>query len=162
MKYRMLVTLPLAVLLAACASAGGRAAGGAYTQEIGPAVIPAVEREAVPILERFGYSILRTERSADRITIETHWVNRRPLAEEAEAGVTQARTRILISTRPRGTTNSAGSNLSGVTLRYEVEHMRTGGSDWAPGVVEAAETVAQVRRLSEAFRLELQVKGMQS
>jgi hypothetical protein len=152
----------LALLVSGCA--GGRTAEGspgAYTDEVGPAIIPAVEREAMPILQRFGYTIQRTERTADRIMIETSWVNRAPFADEAAAGAVDVRTRVLISTRPRSTTNSAGSTVSGVTLRLEVEHMGQSRQSWSAPAERSAELAALFRRLSDAFRLEFQVKGLE-
>lgn len=162
MRYRSAMMLLVGALLAGCSAAqSAPQAGGVYSQEIGPAIPPAVEREALPILERFGYTILRTDRQPDRITIETQWARREPNAEETAAGVRDARTRVVIGTRPRSTTNSAGANVSGVTLRYEVQHMMQGGQDWVPAVMASTEAAAQARRIVDAMRLELQVKGMQ-
>jgi hypothetical protein len=160
-KKTVLGLMLATVLVAGCAGARGGATGGSYSEEVGPATMPAVEREALPILERFGYTIQRTDRVPDRITIETAWVNREPFADEAAAGAADVRTRVVITTRPRSTTNSGGATVSGVTLRVEVEHMGQAANAWAPAPVRSSEMAAVVRRLVEAFRLEFQVKGIQ-
>jgi hypothetical protein len=150
------------VLLAGCASTRGISPSeGVYSQDVGPATIPAVQREVIPILERFGYTVRNTDRGNDRITIETDWVERDPYNEEAAAGVNSARSRVLVNTRPRATSNSAGVMLAGVTLRIEVQHLVQGGQAWAPARQESREMSAIATRIVDAIRLELQVKGMQ-
>lgn len=159
--HRLLGLAMGALLVAGCAgSRTGGGSGSVFTEEVGPATVPAVEREAMPILQRFGYTIQRTDRTPDRITIETNWVSRVPFADEAAAGASDVRTRVLIMTRPRSTTNSSGSTVSGVTLRIEVEHMGQSGA-WAAAPSRSPEMAAVVRRMMEAFRLEFQVKGIE-
>lgn len=161
-KSAMLLLVVISTALSACAGTRGPTVGGdALTHEVGPAIPPAVEREALPILERFGYTVVRTDRLSDRISMETQWVQRSPDEEEKAAGVVQARSRIIISTRPRGTTNSAGSHISGVTVRYELQHQVTGSGQWVAPVRTSAEVTALVRRIVDALKLELQVKGLQ-
>jgi hypothetical protein len=160
-KRALPALLALALAIGGCVSAGAGRSPGAFVEEIGPAIVPAVEREAMPILQRFGYAVQRTERTQDRITIESNWVNRQPFAEEEAAGVRDVRTRVVIATRPRSTTNSAGSTVSAVTLRVEVEHLSSGSDMWRPATIRAADMASVVRRLAEAFRLEFQVRGLE-
>jgi hypothetical protein len=156
---RLLLVLPL-LAAAGCASARG-VGSGAMSEEIGPATIPAVEREVMPILERHGYTILRTDRGQDRVMLETDWVLRPPYADEAATGVVDARSRIIITTRPRATTNSAGVQLAGVTMRMEIQHLRQGNENWSPAANPSRDAAVILRRMADAARLELQVKGMQ-
>jgi hypothetical protein len=158
---RTLAGLALVAIVAGCAT-GASSTDGIYQWEVGPATAPMVEREVQPILSANGFEILRTERFGDRIQIETTWQRREPHAAEADAGVVDARARVLITTRSRGVTNSSGVPISGVTLRMEVEHMFPGEDRWVGAREEAPETVALGRRIAEAIQLELRVKGMQS
>lgn len=162
-KMRAVVAMLAVAALSACATgavSGFDARSGAYSREVGPATVNAVEREMLPILQRFGYTIERSDLSNGRLHVETLWQPHEPYPDEREAGAIQARTRVVIMTRPRATTNSSGAVLSGVTIRIEAQHIVAAGDGWRPAT-PSEQLVEHARDISEAFRLELQVKGMQ-
>lgn len=156
--------LSLVTLFAACASAGsgGRdSALGAYTHDLGTATNVAVVREAEQILQRFGYQIHRADIVTDRLRLETQWLVRDPYQDERLEGITSARSRIIITTRPRGTTNSNLTPLTAVTMQVEVQYISGSSRDWMGLDTVSPEMSATVKRIADAFRLELQVKGME-
>lgn len=158
----MMALLTVGVLGACSAAAAGHGfdeRSGVFTREIGPATISAVERQVLPILQRFGYEIERTETAHNRFQLWTLWQTHDPYPDEQEMGVARARTRVIIETRPRATTSSSGETLSGVLIRLEAQHMDDESGSWRPAM-SSEHLAARFREIAEAFRLELQVKAM--
>ncbi len=98
----------LFVILVFGASSGcGRHPGGGaheykdYTTKLGLARPADLERVVFRMLDKHQYQIVRRTSSQEKIYYETEWRQRYPFEDEIKVGVASARSRIIITGRPR-------------------------------------------------------------
>src|SRR5688500_10658662 len=97
-SMRWSLLLVVVAVTSACASGGGGSA--VYRREIGNASLNDVLSRSRVILNRYQYEVLEQD-SLPFVMIETHWRERKPFADEAALGVTEAEPRMVISARAR-------------------------------------------------------------
>jgi len=90
----------------------------AYSTTVGTATATDIRNTVPRILSKYQYQISRVEESSDQIYVQTQWNNRTPFEDEYDAGVKNARTRIIIEARPR---TRVGTILN--TVRFTAENM---------------------------------------
>lgn len=102
MLYRVAGTLVLSTLIVTGCSSHGpnpdRNLGGSsfYTQRIGEVAPYDLDKNLPLLLAEKGYHILYTERRGRRVEMHTQWRARPPFADEAERGIHEAQTRLII------------------------------------------------------------------
>ena len=100
-----LVCLGVAVVSLSCASSSSGAAGGAeaaaYKKALGTAALTDIVRQVPRIFNRYQYEIERSDSSPSYLTVQTRWNGRYPLQDEISAGVSEARTRLVLTARAR-------------------------------------------------------------
>lgn len=148
------------LLLGGCASTGGGGLNaGAYTTSLGTATLNALNEELSGIFTRFGYTVQRSELQGENLYLETQWRTRTPLEAEQALGAREARTRLIITTRPRPVTNRNLQPLHAFTLRSEHEYATDLSGTWRRLEV-TDETRRYVDEIADALRKELTVKSM--
>lgn len=133
-KLQYLVFLLLAAALAAgCAgSEGTRTAPdpGVYTESLGTAdreTLVNDTREALQV--RYGYRFEREVLSTEDVRLETDWKMDTALEDEQAEGAAHARTRIIITARPRNRSTSTAQSYA-VRYRFETELQELGSDVW--------------------------------
>lgn len=126
LSLALLGTLIL-IVLPACAGGGGGGASVSWDGGIATAT-DAVEAPQ-KILRDNQYQMERTQ-GPPNVYLLTRWRSRTPLADEAELGITDARTRFIVEARPRSR-NPSGADLYTVRIRVENEGRGSGESDYA-------------------------------
>lgn len=145
----------LALAALACVS-GGRSGlpSAEVTHEVGVASLADFQRGVPAVLRRRGYEIIRTD-GPPALYVETDWQMRQPFVDEAERGVTHARTRILIRGRARGEIGTA-ETLYAVQMTVESWAMVIGQEGWTR--VPASPQLAEfARALSRELGMEMDV-----
>jgi hypothetical protein len=118
-------------LLAGCSgsnAAGGGGAGGEYRQNLGTADrTTLIEDTREALLTRYGFRLEREVTSSEDVRYETEWKEESALDDERAAGYTHARTRILVTARPRNRSTSLAQSYA---VRFEATNeVREFGSD---------------------------------
>ena len=128
--YALFLTV-IAGLLAGCSGTNAGGSGGqdgVYRENLGTAdrqTLVVDTRDA--LLTRYGFRLEREVASSEDIRFETEWKEESSLEDERTAGYTHARTRILITARPR---NRSTSGAQSYAVRYRVDNeVRQLGSD---------------------------------
>jgi hypothetical protein len=93
----------LALIISGCAgsSSGKKAASHTYSTSLGTATTFDLNDATTQAFNKFQFQVLRYEESGDRIYVETQWKHRTPFEDEQQAGIVEARTRIIMEARPR-------------------------------------------------------------
>jgi hypothetical protein len=137
----------LAVAALACVSGGRMAMPSAeVTREVGVASGSDFQRGVPVVLRRHGHEIIRTD-GPPALYVETEWRVRPPLTDEAERGVSSARSRVLVRGRARGEIGTADV-LYTVHLTVETWVRVIGQEEWtrvpaSPRAVESAEALSR-------------------
>jgi hypothetical protein len=152
------------LLLLACSVAGCAGAGQgpnqldtSYSSSLGTVTLGAVDQEVPRIFTIYGYTTNRRELQGDRLYLETLWRDRDALPDERAQGASAARTRLILTSRPRAVTNRNMEPLQAVTLKSEHEYLMPTGL-WEPLPV-TPQTRQYVDEIVDAFRREFTVKG---
>ena len=83
------------------------------------------------VIGRYRFSLARREEQFRSLNYQTLWVVRPPTAEEHEAGVFEARHRVVIQgRRSGGGTSQGGAILFRMTLRVENQARTSSADDW--------------------------------
>lgn len=130
----------IALATVACVSGGREATPSAeITRDVGVASLTDFQRGVPAVLRRRGYEIIRTD-GPPTPYVETEWRMREPFTDEAERGVTHARTRILVRGRARGEMGTA-EVLYGVQMTVESWAQVIGQEGWmrVPASIQLAE-----------------------
>ena len=97
-----------AVAVAGCTSSSAGGAGGAggadplsYKQALGTAALGDIIRQVPRVLLRNQFEIERSDSSSAYLVIRSRWNDRYPLEDERDGGVTEARTRVVLTARAR-------------------------------------------------------------
>ena len=137
----------LALAALACIS-GGRTAlpSSEVTRDVAVASLADFRRGVPVVLRRRGYEIVRTD-GPPTLYVETEWKVRDPFVDEAERGVTHARTRILVRGRARAEMGTA-ETLYAVQLTVESWARVIGQEDWtrvpaSPQLTEFAQALGR-------------------
>lgn len=154
-SFRWMVWPVLACGAVACAASGG--AGGAqpatYKTSLGTTPIATFARQVPRILNLHQYQIERQDSSTALMTIYTRWKERFPLQDEAESGVTEARTRFTVTARARSRTGGT-ADVRVVELMAENMVLRGDTLAWHSGVMTPMFR-EYVDRLAEELKTEL-------
>jgi len=145
----------VALAALACVS-GGRAAmpSAEVTREIGVASASDFQRGVPAVLRRLGYEIIRTD-GPPTLYVETEWRMRPPFTDEAERGVSHARSRVLVRGRARGEMGTA-EVLYTVHLTLESWARVIGQEEWTR-VPASPQLVESAQALSREMAMELDV-----
>ena len=137
----------IALTALACVS-GGRAAmpSAEVTREVGVASVTDFQRGVSAVLRRHGYEIIRTD-GPPTLYVETEWRTRPPMVDEADRGVSSARSRLLVRGRARTDIGTA-EVLYTVHLTVETWVRVIGQEEWtrvpaSPQVVESAQALTR-------------------
>ena len=137
----------IALAALACVS-GGRAAlpSAEVTREVGVASATDFQRGVPAVLRRHGYEIIRTD-GPPTLYVETEWRTRPPMSDEADRGVSTARSRLLVRGRARNDIGTA-EVLYTVHLTVETWVRVIGQEEWtrvpaSPQVVESAQALTR-------------------
>jgi hypothetical protein len=137
----------LVLVALACVSGGQSALPSAeVTREVGVASATDFGRGVQAVLRRHGYDIIRSD-GPPTLYVETDWHMRQPFVDEADRGVTHARTRILVRGRARGDIGTADV-LYTVHMTVESWARIIGQEDWtrmpaSPRLTEFAQSLSQ-------------------
>lgn len=104
----------------------------AYRQSVGSASRADVVAKTTEILQtRYAYRFERQVDSNEDIRLETQWRDLTPTEDERALGITAARSRIMVTARPRNRTSGLGNTYS-VTFLGEVEARTMENTLWLP------------------------------
>jgi hypothetical protein len=137
----------LALAALACVSGGRPATPSAeVTREIGVATASDFQRGVPAVLRRNGYEIIRAD-GPPALYVETDWRTRPPFTDEAERGVSHARSRVLVRGRARGEMGTADV-LYTVHMTLESWARVIGQEDWtrvpaSPQLIETAQALSR-------------------
>jgi hypothetical protein len=104
-KSKALAWVLVAAVTAGCASGGGGGGGGddsartSWSKSLGRITYPVLLSGADRIFQKYNFAIYRQREQFATIYMETDWNVRKPFADEAAQGVTEARTRFLLNGR---------------------------------------------------------------
>jgi hypothetical protein len=136
-----------AIAALACVSGGRSVAPSAeVTREVGVASATDFQRGVPAVLRRNGYEIIRAD-GPPTLYVETDWRMRPPFRDEAERGVSNARSRVLVRGRARGDIGTA-EVLYTVHVTLDSWARVIGQDDWtrvpaSPQLVEAAQALGR-------------------
>lgn len=117
----------VALLFVGCAGTSTVSRVGAYQEQIGTTTRNDVEREAREVLiARYGYRLDRAISTQEDIRYITMWAEDTPLSDEKAEGITNVRTRILLTARPKNRT----TNTYRARYRAEYEVQRQNSGNW--------------------------------
>lgn len=121
-----IVLLIFSVLITGCGSSN-HVGEKTYRSNLGTATSSDIQRIVPNIINRSNFSIYRHEVTLDRIYYETEWRERRLFDDEVALGITNARSRIIVSARPR---TAHASSLHRVNFEVENHVKFEGEEDW--------------------------------
>jgi len=126
-----ILSICLLILVMSCAgsSSGERPGDYSYMANIGPVTDYDYEERTRLSLDKYQYQVERSENYGDRKYLETMWKIRSPLEDEAELGITQVKTRLVLNVTPR-TRVIGPTRLFKVQFRGEVMVQFTGIEQW--------------------------------
>ena len=125
------IGLVLSVAVAGCAS-GGSGGRTTFRRDIGNVMIPPLTVAREKVFGKYQIPMFREEGTSRSIMWETDWMPRQPAPEEAGAGVTGGRNRIII----RGTyveERMDGTPVLRVRLEVENQVRTSMNPEWHPG-----------------------------
>jgi hypothetical protein len=156
-RTALMLVLTYAAMGCAGRSVGPNQLETTYSAPLGTVTIAAVDQEVSRIFTIYGFTTERRELQGDRLYLQTLWRDRDALEDEREAGAQAARTRLILTSRPRAVTNRDLTPLHAVTLRSEHEYLTTAGT-WEPLIV-TPDTKLYIDEVADAFRREFTVNG---
>jgi len=127
----ILSVLFLAFILLGCSSSE-RVTTNTHRANLGTATETDVLSTVPRLLDRYNYTIYREEATMDGIYFETEWKERDLFDDEVEQGITEARTRVIVSSRSR---TAQASSLQRVSLEIENHVKFEGESDWDRSII---------------------------
>lgn len=127
----VLPTILLVVI--GCAVSGGTQAG--YKESLGMATPGDLAKETRLIFERFHFEMEREDSSLTYQVYATRWNGRTPFQDELDSGVVEARTRLVVTGRARGSGGAGTANVRVVEFVAENMVMFSESGDWAIGPV---------------------------
>lgn len=117
----------VALTLVGCAGTSSVSRQGVFQEELGTTTRNDVEREAREVLvSRYGFRMDRTVSTQEDIRYVTMWAEDTPFSDEQAQGITNVRTRILLTARPKNRT----SRTYRARYRAEYEVQRQGNGSW--------------------------------
>lgn len=125
-KSLLITIILLSTALVGCASSD-TVREQTYRSNLGTATDTDIQRVVPNILNRYNFTIYRDEITLDGIYYETEWKDRDLYDDERALGVTQARSRIYVTARPR---TAQASSLHRVNFEVQNEVMIEGDEDW--------------------------------
>ena len=120
----VLMLVMLAAVTAACATGRGTPL---YRRDIGTASLMDAVSLANQVLARKAYEVESSDTVPD-IRIVTHWKVRQPFPDEAELGITNAESRIIVVGRRRGQTEMGA--FYAITLQLENRVRVVSAPEW--------------------------------
>jgi hypothetical protein len=136
-KLSLLAIIILSIALAGCASSD-TVREQTYRSNLGTATDTDIQRIVPNILSRYNFTIYRDEITLDGIYYETEWKDRDLFDDERALGVTEARSRIYVTARPR---TAQASSLHRVDFEVQNQVMIEGEEDWnRETITDEAET----------------------
>jgi hypothetical protein len=125
--------LPAALLFVlGCAASGGLSA---YKEQLGNATPGDLAKETRLIFERFQFEMEREDSSLTYQVYQTRWNGRTPFQDELDSGVVEARTRLVVTGRARGSGSAGTANVRVVEFVAENMVMYSETGDWVIGRV---------------------------
>ncbi|MFQ5633348.1 MAG: hypothetical protein ACE5I1_31670 [bacterium] len=103
-----------------------------YTASLGIATTRDFYDESVRILTRYNYLIEKSEEYGSTFYLETRWSVGPPFVDEAEIGIEQSRSRVILRAKAREVTSrsNVASRLNQVVFTAESEVMFEGTGKW--------------------------------
>ncbi len=137
--------LSILVLQMGCSGASNSTSTrNSFRESLGSTSAAQLRKSLGDIVQRkYQYQLERETYSPEDIYVETRWRDDSALADEREQGFSFARTRLIITARPRNRTPGMGATVS-VTFRAECM-LRGAAGDW----IEAPMTAARKTKLKE-------------
>lgn len=90
-----------------------------FTEKIGNATSYDLGDKSFRLLSQYHYRLTRFEQNRDHVYLETDWRYRFPFSDELLLGVKEAKTKVVISARPRKRSILNGSDMNVVRLYAE-------------------------------------------
>ena len=90
-----------------------------FSEKIGNATSYDFTNKSFQHLIKYHYELIRFESNPSQLYLETSWKYRLPFKDEVQLGVEEAKTKIVISARPRKRAILNGSNLNVVRMYAE-------------------------------------------
>jgi hypothetical protein len=116
---------------AASQGGAGVAAPATYKKPLGTAALTDVQAKVPKIFSRYQYEIERQDASPALLTILTRWNGRYPLADEQAQGVTETRTRFILTARARARSGGT-ADVRIVEFSAENQVLTGGATEWHP------------------------------
>lgn len=161
MKKMVAITGCLLVLLVltSCAGSGGTKSKD-YRADLGVATdFDALDKTRRILMSRFHYEIVREEHSSGSFYFETRWKERPLFEDERELGVISARTRLIISTRPRARYGSGMAQSNSIRMLGESQFILEGGGEWIKiPMTDAARNY--MKTIANEFKTEFKAGGL--
>ncbi len=117
--------------LAGCSSSE-RMASNTHRSNLGTATETDILRTVPRIFDRYNFTVYREEATMDGIYFESEWKERDLFDDEVSQGIIDARSRIIVSSRPR---TAQASSLQRVTLEIENQVKFEGDEEWDRSVI---------------------------
>jgi hypothetical protein len=140
---RLLGPLALLFLSAACALQSNL-----IQLDVGRATRFDVLNRIETILNREGYTVQARRDTGALIQLETSWTTRAPFEDEADQGITEGRTRLVVEGRRQG------NDIYAVVLRAENSVLAGESGEWKP-LSPTPMFREHVREVSNALALEI-------
>jgi hypothetical protein len=105
-----------------------------YNANLGAATLFDLNQKTRQMFDRYQFQLIRVETSTDMTYYETEWKPRRPFDDEAEQGIAEARTRIIIQATPR-TRAVMGADMSTVKMIAENQVRFENSVEWQYGTI---------------------------
>ncbi len=129
--------------------------------DLGTAWVSDVMEQAPLVLQhRYNYDFRTMRAEQSDVYVETEWLIRPPFGDEVSAGITKARTRIVLTGQHRGRASPTITGAVRTTLRLRLEYAVTfaGTEEWTAHPF--GETMkAYVKRLENELKTVLNIQG---
>jgi hypothetical protein len=113
-----------ALFFLSCATSGS-SSEKTYRSNLGTATDRDIQRIVPNIISRYNFTMYREEITLDGIYYETEWKERDLFDDEVNLGITEARSRIIVSARPR---TAQATSLHRVNFEVE-NHVKFEGEE---------------------------------
>ncbi len=127
----LLSSIFIAGFLAGCSSSE-RVTSNTHRSNLGTATETDILRTVPRIFDRYNFTVYREEATMDGIYFESEWKERDLFDDEVSKGIVDARTRIIVFSRPR---TAQASTLQRVSLEIENHVKFEGVDDWDRSVI---------------------------
>ena len=146
--------LSILVLQLGCSGSGSTtSSGNSFRENLGSTSLAQLQKSIEDIvLRKYQYQYERDTYTSEDTYVETRWRDDAALEDEKAAGYVFARTRIIITARPRNRTPGAMQTFS-VTFRAECM-VRTAAGDWMEAPMTAARK-AILKEVSNELKTEM-------